>query len=58
MVVARLTVKLEVMSSLASTTPLLSTKSRWIELAFVVFIEVVIGGLVGVGFGGGGASGA
>ena len=49
--------KLEVMSSLASTTPLLSAKSRWIELAFVVFIEI-IGGLVGVGFGGGGASGA
>ena len=57
MVVARLTVKLEVMSSLASTTPLLSANSRWIELVFVVFIEV-IGELVGVGFGGGGASGA
>lgn len=49
--------KLEVMSSLASTTPLLSANSRWIELVFVVFIEV-IGELVGVGFGGGGASAA
>ena len=57
--VARLTVKLEVMSSLASTTPLLSANSRWIELVFVVFMEVIgVGGLVGVGFGGGGASAA